>query len=399
MRIFTICTLQSFNMFQPQLLVVLAVFVSLISAATIPIPSGPYGVTLRTTQLINPAMLDPWAPSKSFRHIMVSVFYPTINQTECRQKTVPYMPPSTASFFDQMYSTVGLPDGSFKDLELTICDVNITAKRPKLPPYPIILFSPGLGNSRLIYSAIAQSLSSQGFVVITIDHPYDAAVAEFPDGSLVLAANITTDIQITAALEVRRKDVSFLVDQLHNTTVTQSLFAGLHGSLDLKKIQVYGHSLGGAAAAAAILHDGRIRGGINLDGSFFGSVLDKGLDRPFMIFAHQGKNESTDQSWAKVWPLLSSSKVEVTVRGTQHGSYTDFPFLLKVLGLGGQLLAQLEEEVGTIDGGRMLHILTTYTKAFFAFVGGRPPFAGLQRPTKDFPEVEVVHSRFIGRCE
>ncbi len=305
------------------------------------------------------------------------------------------MPPATASIYDQISSSVGLPAGSFETLELTICDVNLTAKRPTRPHYPVILFSPGLGNSRLIYSAIAQSLASQGFVVITIDHPYDAAVVEFPNGSFVLAANISTDDQITTALEVRRKDVSFLIDQLHNFNITQHLFAGLHGSVDLKNVQIFGHSLGGATAAAAMLEDERIQGGINLDGSFFGGVLEQGLNRPFMIFAHQGKNESTDQSWAKVWPLLNSSKVEVAIDGAQHGSYADFPILLKALAFKGKVQAALEEEVGTVDGDRMLEILTTYIKGFFELGVGGSPYAGLQRPTKEFPEVEVVHSKLV----
>ena len=117
-----------------------------------------------------------------------------------------------------------------------------------------------------------------------------------------------------------------------------------------------------------------------------------------MSFAHQDKNDSTDQSWDDVWPLLKSSKVEVAVNGTQHGSYADFPILLDVLGLRSQLPAELEEEVGTIAGDRVLYILTTYTKAFFDFVRGRPPYTGLQRPNKDFPEVEVVHSKLMNRC-
>lgn len=59
---------------------------------------------------------------------------------------------------------------------------------------------------------MAQALASKGYIVISVDHPFDADIVEFPEGSTVLAANITTDAQIEAALEVRSSDVSFVID-------------------------------------------------------------------------------------------------------------------------------------------------------------------------------------------
>lgn len=55
---------------------------------------------------------------------------------------------------------------------------------------------------------MAQSLASEGYVVVTIDHPYDADVVEFPDGSYVLAANISSDddAALDSLLEVRNPD-------------------------------------------------------------------------------------------------------------------------------------------------------------------------------------------------
>jgi len=46
---------------------------------------------------------------------------------------------------------------------------------------------------------------------------------------------------------------------------------------------MFGHSLGGATAAAAMLDDQRIKAGVNLDGTLFGPVVNAGLDRPFML--------------------------------------------------------------------------------------------------------------------
>lgn len=54
-----------------------------------------------------------------------------------------------------------------------------------------------------MYSTSAGDLASQGYVVITVDHPYDAAIVEFPDGSVVRGANFSTLAAIQKTLEVR----------------------------------------------------------------------------------------------------------------------------------------------------------------------------------------------------
>ncbi|KEF57371.1 uncharacterized protein A1O9_05288 [Exophiala aquamarina CBS 119918] len=373
----------------------LLVHIACAAVAPIPPPPGPYGVALQTAELVNTGMTDPFAPSKENRRIVVSAFYPTSKSRDCRQSQTPYMPPATAYVYDQLYGSVGLPNGTFETLALTLCSPNATMARRKHTPHPVVLFSPGLGNSRLIYNSIAATLAAQGFVVLTVDHPYDGAIVEFPDGSFVLAANITNDEQIQTSLDVRSKDMLYVKQQLHSHTVTRELFNGLYGYPDLGKAFLFGHSLGGATAAAAMLEDRKILAGINLDGTFFGDVIKNDLDRPFMIYAHEGKNLSTDQSWADTWSHLRSSKLEVTVRGSAHGSYTDFPLLLEVLGLRDQLPAEVSESIGAISGTRMLDILSTSIAPFFRFAGCQNTAEQLKRTLSQVLEMETLNSTFV----
>ncbi|KAK5063029.1 hypothetical protein LTR84_005105 [Exophiala bonariae] len=378
------------------LAVVLLGDVARTASVTIPQPSGQYGVALKTVELVNTGMLDPYAPSKQNRRIVLSAFYPTSMRRGCQHIQTPYMPPATAEVYDQLYSSIGLPNGTFGALELTLCSPRTTPQRRNRVQHPIVVFSPGLSNSRLIYSSVAANLAAQGFVVLTVDHPYDGAIVEFPDGSFVLATDIDTDEQIEAALAVRTKDIKFVNQQLQNRTLTQDLFKGIYGSVDLRQRFAHGHSLGGATAAATMLEDNKFLGGINLDGTFFGDVVAKGLDRPFMIFAHEGKNLTTDQSWADLWSHLRSSKFEASVKGTAHGSYTDFPMLLDVLGLRALLPADLAGElVGTISGSRMLEILSTSTASFFRFVGCQISSGQLKRTLSQFPEVAVLNATVV----
>lgn len=364
--------------------------------AAIPLPDGPFGVARTVVELTNTNMVDPYAPTRQSRRLMISAFYPVAEKDNCQQTEVPYMPPGTAAIYDKTYSAYGLPNGTFEAIQLTLCVEKVPRNcTTKTPHCPVAIFSPGLGDSRLIYSSIASSLAAQGYAVITVDHPYDADVVEFPNGDLVLAANISdSDVsQVDADVVVRTKDLSFVVDQMRNKTVTKALFKDMYGTADPTKVVLFGHSVGGAAAAATMLKDRRIQGGINLDGTFLGPVVSEGIDKPFMIFAHQGKNQSTDPSWATIWPRLKSSKIQTSILGTTHASFQDFPILIDILKLRAQLPPEeVAEVVGSIMGERIIKILTTYTHSFFQFVLGKPPSPLLEHSVAQFPEVSIANS-------
>ena len=75
---------------------------------------------------------------------------------------------------------------------------------------------------------------------------------------------------------VRIADTRFVLDELASLASGRNpdaehrpLPSGLSTALDLAKVGMFGHSLGGATAAKAMAADARISAGINLDGSMF----------------------------------------------------------------------------------------------------------------------------------
>lgn len=272
------------------------------------------------------------------------------------------MDPITAAFVDDQYAAYGIPAGTFGSFNLQTCKP--VTRRMK--PYPLVLFSPGSGNTRLFHSLQAQQVASAGYIVVTIDHPYDANIVTFPDNTTIVGFDIEDN---AFATDVRAQDVSFVLDQLSNASVVKSLIPGLHCGLDTSKVGIFGHSLGGATAAQAMLHDSRLAGGINLEGTFFSTVVNKGLKKPFLIFSHEGKNLTTDESWGKIWPGLKGWKRQFELKGSAHGTFTDFPDLLDVLGFGGGKLGpEVAGLLGTIDGPRAIMIITDYVVTFMKFV-------------------------------
>lgn len=366
---------------------------------TIPLPIGMYNVTTTTLELVDQHRPDPFVPASGSRRIMVSSFFPITRGDDCIPSPFPYMPIETGDFYDGVYASYGLPNGTFGSLQLNLCQVSAPRSKKTSSHYPVVIFSPGLGNSRLIYSGIAASFASKGYAVLTIDHPYDASIVEFPDGSVVYASNVSTDQQIEYALEARVQDISFLATQLHNISITQNLFPGGAGSVSTKQLFAAGHSLGGAAAASVMANDTRFKSGVNLDGTFFGPVIQQGLTKPFLMMAHEGKNLSTDASWAKLWPHLHSLKVLAGVNRTVHASFTDLPLLADALNLTRILPSgSVEELIGKIPGQRMVGLIGTCMKLFFELIGGKTQPRSFQQSLTVFPEISIMNATFE-HCE
>jgi pimeloyl-ACP methyl ester carboxylesterase len=340
------------------------------NAINLPRPDGIYGTGSSRAMLIDHSRSDPYAAAVGIKHdrrLMVSSFYPVALREQCLDLPLPYMPDTTAAFLDSEYAAYGIPNKTFASFDLISCKPR-GRQSVRTQFFPTVLFSPGLGNSRLLYSAMAQSLASEGFNVITIDHTYDADIVEFEDGSTVLAADIDSDEQIVAALDIRVQDVSFVIDQLGLKDTNQKLFSGRPCAKN-EQYTIFGHSLGGATAAAATLSDERLNGAINLDGSFFGDLLSTGAAKPLMILSHDGKNLTTDDSWAAIWNATQKvTKVAVTIGDTAHGSYSDLPLIADALGLPAERRRQLDPFVGALPGVYVRDVVAQFIKTFTAFV-------------------------------
>ena len=175
------------------------------NAISLPNPTGPFSVGVSTSTLTDEARMDPFAPEGAphKRRVQVSMFVPlNTTVTPCVARPTPYMTPLVAEDYNILASTAGLPNSTFTSLTMQSCDIPQAkpCRRSRIersgitqPSRPLLLFSPGFGQSRLLYSAMARSLASEGYIVITVDHPYDATVVEFSDGSFVRAANISSD--------------------------------------------------------------------------------------------------------------------------------------------------------------------------------------------------------------
>ncbi|KFY36794.1 hypothetical protein V495_07605 [Pseudogymnoascus sp. VKM F-4514 (FW-929)] len=360
--------------------ILLLLLVSTSAAYLVPSPSGKYNVTLTTGPLIDYARNDPTP-----RALMLSVFQPA----RCAS-TVPvsYMPNKTAEFqgpfLQQIFNMSIDLTPLFLEARLPVCPGYPSSCSP-LDDAPILLFSPGYSIPRLYYNALASAIASEGFIVITIDHPGDADIIAYPDGHAIYN-NDTVQSLLTMEehIPIRVTDASFVIDQLSNATAIAELLPHRRPRpFPTDRVAMLGHSLGGVAAVIAAGQDTRIRGAINWDGTFLESPLE--VSQPVLLMSHG----MADESWPETWPLLKGPKLWVDIANTTHVAFSDVPTLLQAAGQDATELAGL---MGTIAPDEMVRILVAYTTAWMngAFAGkeGGPLLHG-QEPCK-FQEASVV---------
>jgi predicted dienelactone hydrolase len=359
---------------------------------TLPPPTGNRHIGVVPLHLVDRSRPDPWVSSQPVRELMVSVWYPA-RRTHA-QPVYPWLPPRAWERFGQDNE---VPPGSVL-VPLTHARVDAPVDRHR-GGRPLVLYSPGLGENRDNSTVLVEQLVSRGYVVATIDHTHDASQVEFPDGRVEVSAvpPITPEI-FKRAVAVRVADTRFVLDSLvalnagrNPDAERRPLPAGLRGALDLSRIGMFGHSLGGATAAQAMYEDRRIKAGVNLDGTMAGAVVDAGLDRPFMLVAAQNHGRDTDPSWARFWMNLRGWRLNLRLTGAGHNSFTDLqvliPQLVGVLHLPPELVQLL---IGTVDPHRSVLAQRAYLTAFFNLHLLHHDGRLLTRPSPRFPEMQFV---------
>ena len=200
---------------------------------------------------------------------------------------------------------------------------------------------------------------------------------------------------------VRQDDTRFVLDRLATLNAGgnpdaehRRLPRGLRGSLDLSRIGMFGHSLGGDTAAETMTRDRRIRAGADLDGSITGTAAATGLDRPFLLMSNADHGRDNDPSWAEFWSHLRGWRLDLLLRDSGHFTYTDLSPLAqrleRALPISPQVRAQLKTLIGTIDADRAIAAERAYLGAFFDLHLRHRDDHLLSGPSPRHPEIEFV---------
>ncbi|MFG2631965.1 alpha/beta hydrolase family protein [Streptomyces sp. NPDC048473] len=354
----------------------------------LPRPSGPHALGTVALHLSDRSRRDPWVATRPVRELMVQLWYPA--RAAAGQPRAPWMTGQAAKVFQQ--TGYLLPE--YATLPDTHARIG-TAADTRGGRRPVILYSHGHGQHRSSSTALVEELVSHGYIVVTIDHTYDAGQVEFPGGRVEKYAmppltGEDDDPVILKAVDVRVADTRFVLEELsRRVRGRRNLPHGLGDILDLSRTAMFGHSLGGATTASAMAAGTPIVAGANLDGSLFGPVVTKGLRKPFLLMGEDADNKP---SWPEVWPRLRGWRRHLRLTGTRHFSFTDYEtFMPQVAARLGATDEQLAEFIGSLDGTRGIDVQRRFLLAYFDLHlrGRRAPV--LEGPSPRYPEV-----RFIG---
>jgi predicted dienelactone hydrolase len=344
-------------------------------ALALPEPTGQYPVGMTPVHLVDEDRADPWRPERR-RELMVSVWYPAVPYGE----PAPY---TTEVVSAAVVASAKLPVAP--DI-LTTVETHSYDRAPALPGRrSLVVLSPGAGLSRESLTSLAEDLASRGYVVAGVDHTYEARAIEFPDGRVApcLLCERENSAEVGAwVTRGRALDIDFVLDELTDGRLWR------HGpTVDARHIAVVGHSIGGSAAAAAIVDDRRVDAGVNMDGTFQVDFPETGMDRPFLMLgsaSHEpGASDSTD--WPDNRDRLGATGLWLQVPTAGHVSFTDQLMFLDQLGvpLPG----------GVVGGERGVEITNAYVGAFLDrhLRGRAAPL--LDGPAAEYPEVEFRDAR------
>ncbi|MQS10922.1 esterase [Streptomyces kaniharaensis] len=380
--------------------------------AWLPQPTGPYSVGTTALHLTDEGRDDPWKPGRH-RELMISLWYPTARPATGADRAR-YMEPAAAEHFGSGEG-VGLVNYGAEPGRTDWAAVrgHARADAPALPggKRPVVLYSPGLGDPRTWGTALVEDLASRGYVVVTVDHTYEASEVAFPNGDLATSVlpgmigqpGLDIGAVLRKSLQTRVDDTRFVLDQLTGLRRDPHLPAGLAASLDLDRIGMVGHSAGGFTAVQTMHDDPRIKAGINLDGQlhfpgpdgqtgvFLPSVAQDGLDRPFLLMGTQSPDSGDyhhQPGWDALWQHSTGWHADVTLTGSRHGSYTDAQSLLPQLARQGAVTPErLRDDIGDIRPDRAVLATRAYVASFFdRWLRGHNDHL-LDGPAARFPEM------------
>ncbi|MFE5375672.1 alpha/beta hydrolase family protein [Streptomyces mirabilis] len=339
---------------------------------TLPAPTGPYAAGEDVIHLTDASRPDPWVPSSGPRQLTVTMVYPAVPGTGT---PAPYMTLAEAAGVIQqrkLSASYGVTPQNLSSITTHAFD----GARPQRGKHPLVVLSPAYEDPRMTLTSLATDLASHGYVVALVGHTYEDSGETLANGQTppcAICGNPALDFDSVAAS--RALDVSFVIDQLtHGNTAWR-----LAHLIDKHEIGMAGHSIGGAAAAATMIADPRVRAGVNVDGAFHPAPMPGQINRPFLMLGAAANHSagSHDTTWGQTWAALGGYKKWLTVAGADHFSFADLDLLLEEAGFP---TPPLSPERGVV-------ITREYVTAFFdqTLKGIHSPL--LDGPSPNNPEV------------
>src|SRR5262249_29814364 len=242
-------------------------------AGGLPVPTGPFGIGRVTVLYEDRSRTEPLDPKCGGSSLLVDVWYPADPSASKRIEMAEYL---DVAAFERAIGANGLKrqlGASYETIRAGNVVTHAVARAPfaaSLRHSPVLIFSPGGGMIRELYTSQVEDLASYGYVVAAMTHSYDGFLTLFPDGNHAAYDGKRWPQQPSLEGEANLNQLEWHTDDIR--VVLDELSRGSPGlpfshRLDLAHVGAFGHSFGGIAAAHACQKDQRIKACLNQDGA------------------------------------------------------------------------------------------------------------------------------------
>lgn len=320
----------------------------------LPAPTGDYGVGTHIFYWTDSDRLE-WftAAPDDMRRLVVQVWYPIAAEAagSPRHKRTEFYPyvDHPAQRLAPLARQMGLPQFLMAHIQ-NVATNSLLDAVPAAGPgqLPLILFSHGLGGMRVQNTVQAEELASLGYMVVAVDHPYDAYLTLFADGTTADyrsgAVGNLTEAEFwalrTPQLATRTADMRYLLDHIATLQASQDKF---WLQADLNRVGIFGHSYGGATSIMAAATDSRIKAIAALDGWMLPipqGTINAGLNVPFLYIGRRAWDDPLNYKKLDQLLLGSSIATEHLLDDTKHMDFSDTPqfsSVAKTFGISGKM--------------------------------------------------------------
>ena len=298
----------------------------------LPIPTGPHRVGTTTRYWADTTQPEPMtADTTDFRQFAASLFYP--GWVEEDNVPRPYFPDLSAFRAAEQASRRASARGMDTLAQRFACvrtstytDVPLD---PSGGPYPVLFISPGGDMSRHWYTAMAQELTSHGYVVVVMSHAH-SGMDMFPWGGLIRKHPYYREDDPVRNAELTQRmaeDVRFIFERIAalGSSGATSAFAG---RLALDQVAIIGHSRGARAANLVCKTDNRFKACVRLDG--LGPPIPPvlGLTQPQMTLRRPWNKPHRTAALRRLLTSGTHVAYDVVIRNVSHFSFSDLTLVL-----------------------------------------------------------------------
>jgi dienelactone hydrolase len=347
--------------------------------AVAPPPTGAYRVGTLSLQMEDAQRTDPIARNGSHRKLMVRFWYPAAMGNECQPAA--YSSPRVWSYLS---SITGIP-------QFQVATNSCRNSTVALGKHPVILATHGYTGMLTDYTFLFEELASRGYVVASVAHTYESTAVEFPDGTLItsvfgshfLPDSVRMDEPSLAFVRsVRLRDLQFVASELPRLNAAKG--GAFFRRLDLGRVGIMGHSLGGDAALASLEEQLSLRVAAILD-PVLSQSSTRGTGKPVLLMTEDRQSWSARE--CRLWNNLSGARMAVNFAGAGHLAPSDAIWL-------GSYVPEVSVESGSIGPAQTVASVRRYLTAFFdTYLADKPRTSLLNGVSREYANVLVVTAR------